>query len=599
LSETRSGRREIWAGAGVLLVLLLGYMSLWWNRGIQLNSNGLPTLAAQQILAGKVPYRDFHFWCPPGHLLIYAGLAQMFGDGLIYVRAFATLERVSIFLLVYFWLARIYSARAAFFGTFVAAAGFSSDVGDVIAHYGFDAVLASVAAGFAASVAMTSRHRRARAMYFVAGICAGICMVFKQTQGVGVFLVLLVILTIGSGWREVLEYVAGWVIPTGLVTIWLARSGAWPAFIRQVFLQGTSSKGSMGEILLRPFFAMAHERMLAIAFVLAWGLMAAYAFLLRRMEQPRTREVNGAPWMLWLACTLALGIGFACAWFPPVAGRLGNSERPLIGYSAICIFIALYGNAVLALWYTFDALRGRLSGDELQKWILASLSAVTAYMFALSWAAFEQMLIPGFAYLMAMTLDRELRQRAGIRRWAVLALGFILVSTATFRKLTWPYHWENWVDGPIKRETAVMDFPEMRGLRVTPESAEFLRKVTAIIDAHSRPDETILCYPNYALFYVLAHRKPAVFAYMHWFDIVSDGLAREDAARIREHPPKVILYVDFPERDMRRLEISFRGGQRSGQRDLAATIESLPGYRVIETMPIPLVDYPLKIYGRE
>src|SRR5271154_5194242 len=178
---------QVWWRAGILTLLLAGYMLVWWNRGVQLNSNGLPTLAAQAILAGKVPYLDFHFWCPPGHLLIYTALTALFGDGLIYVRAFALLERTAIFVLVYFWLCRVATARAAFLGTFAAAVGFSADVGDVIAHYGFDAVLASVAAGFAASLALTSRKKYARTMYFVTGILAGVCMLAKQTQGVGLF----------------------------------------------------------------------------------------------------------------------------------------------------------------------------------------------------------------------------------------------------------------------------------------------------------------------------------------------------------------------------------------------------------------------------
>jgi hypothetical protein len=50
----------------------------------------------------------------PGTFLIYTALAAMFGDGLIYVRPFAVLERTATFALVYFWLARVVSTRAPF-----------------------------------------------------------------------------------------------------------------------------------------------------------------------------------------------------------------------------------------------------------------------------------------------------------------------------------------------------------------------------------------------------------------------------------------------------------------------------------------------------
>jgi hypothetical protein len=65
-------------------------------------------------------------------------------------------ERIAILLLLYFWLARVFSARAAFFGTFVACVGVCGNNGDTIAHYDFDAMLAFIAAGLAASVALTS-----------------------------------------------------------------------------------------------------------------------------------------------------------------------------------------------------------------------------------------------------------------------------------------------------------------------------------------------------------------------------------------------------------------------------------------------------------
>jgi hypothetical protein len=85
---------------------------------------------------------------------------------------------------------------------------------------------------------------------------------------------------------------------------------------------------------------------------------------------------------------------------------------------------------------------------------------------------------------------------------------------------------------------------------------------------------------------------------MHWFYIASDKLALEDAERIREHPPAVILCVNFPEETIRRAETNFRAGGRSGQRDLVATIDSLPGYHIVETVAIPHCDYGLRIYAR-
>ena len=583
-----SRSKQIWTGAALLALLQVGYMLLWWNKGVQLNSNGLGQMAALDILSGKFPYLDFEFWCPPGHLFVYTGLAWLFGDGLIYVRAFAMTERLAIFVLLYFWLTRVVSPGAAFFGTFAAAVGFSADPADVITHYDFDAVLASVAAGFAASVAMTSRHR---SLFFVTGICTGLCMTAKQTQGVGMFLIFPVIFVLGNASRGILPYLAGWAVPTGLAAAWLMRGGAWHAFVEQNFTKGTSSKGPLGSILLRPFYQPFVIRTLGAALAIAIVLICAHWWLARK-EKP-TENPKGLPWMLWTSTLLALLLGFAAAWWMPNMERL---ERVLFGYATICIFISLFGSMAVALNYTWKAVRGPLDERSVQIWILASISATTAYMFSLSWAAYEKMLIPGFALLIALALNGRIFRP---RQYAAIALGLILICTCCFRKLIFPYGWENWTDGPIKIQTASTGFPELASIKVSDKTAQFLERVTKTIDAHSRADEKIFCFPNYALFYVLAHRQPAVFAYMDWFDIVSDAQVMEDAARIQAHPPAVILSVEMPELMMSRAESKFRNGKPSGQRAMLALIKTLPGYRLIESVPIPYEDYPLNIYARD
>jgi hypothetical protein len=596
--------RHVWRGAAVLFVLLLAYMLIWWNRGIALNSNGLMTLAGQAVLDGKLPYRDFHYWCPPVHILTYTALIALVGDGLIYVRAYAVAEHLAIFLLSYFWLARFFRPWAAFYGVMVAAVACCSDTGDVIAHYNFDALLGLAFAGYVASIAMSSK-RVSHWHYVLTGVGAGICLMSKQTTGVGVFLIFPVVFFFGDPARRlsvrlrtIAEYFAGWLVPVAAVYAWLAPGEAWSSFVNQTLLQGTSSKGSMGSILFRPLLTLGYDRGLRNSFIAAVVLLCTFGWWLYRQSGKTDGERHA--WIVWLAAPVALAAGVLLGLLPLIPPESWPVRHLLTMISAMFIFLTLMGSGILAFRYTAEAVGGRLDAVGVQKWIYTSLSFVAAYMFSLSFAAFEPMLIPGLAFLIAMTLDRQ----PAFTRWrnpavAAVLLGMLLISTAAIRKLTWPYLWENWSDQPIRTQNAASEFPEMRGLRIAPESAAFLSRVTATIDAHSRPDETILCYPNYALFYVLAHRAPATFAYMHWFDIVSDKLAREEAVRVRERRPAVILMADMPEHEIRRLEVAYRGGKPSGQREMASTIEGLAGYRLIDTVPIPHVDYPLKIYARE
>ncbi len=180
MAEQMSRSKQVWAGASLLALLQAGLHAALVEQGYPAEFERAWPVVKPGNSSGKAPYLDFHFWCPPGHVFVYTALTWLFGDGLIYVRGFAVVERLTIFVLLYFWLTRVVSPGAAFFGTFAAAIGFAADPADVIAHYGFDAVLASVAAGFAASVALTTRHK---ALFFATGVCAGLCMVAKQDPG--------------------------------------------------------------------------------------------------------------------------------------------------------------------------------------------------------------------------------------------------------------------------------------------------------------------------------------------------------------------------------------------------------------------------------
>jgi len=382
-----------------------------------------------------------------------------------------------------------------------------------------------------------------------------------------------------------------------MVALWLVRGGAWAAFVNQTLLQGTSSKGPLMSILFRPLFTLGYDRGLRNAFIAAVVLLVIFGWLLYR-ESPAA--LKRRPWLLWLLAALSLSFGLLVSELPLINPESWPVRHILTLISATFIFLALLGNGILAARYTALALFSRLDAEGVQKWIFTSLSFVTAYMFSLSFAAFEPMLIPGLAFLLAMAIDR------GFARWswnspatAAILFGMLLISTAVIRKMTCRMSGKTGriARFALRRHRPV--FPELRGMRIAPESAVFLNRVTAIIDAHSRPDQTIVCYPNYAQLYVLARRAPATFAYMHWFDIASDALVRDEAIRIRERPPAVILLADMPDREIRRLEIAYRGGKPSGQREMISTIESLPGYRLIDTVPIPHVDYPLKIYARD
>ena len=106
-------------------------------------------------------------------------------------------------------------------------------------------------------------------------------------------------------------------------------------------------------------------------------------------------------------------------------------------------------------------------------------------------------------------------------------------------------------------------------------------------------------FPWAPLFYAFSQRKPATFAYVHWFDVTPDYVALRDAAELRAHPPTVIVYFPFSQEQVRDQERRFRGGGNSGQRELIKTVEDLAKtYKLVDAVHQPYDDRVVLIYVR-
>jgi hypothetical protein len=167
-------------------------------------------------------------------------------------------------------------------------------------------------------------------------------------------------------------------------------------------------------------------------------------------------------------------------------------------------------------------------------------------------------------------------------------------------KLTRPFSWSGWTEPNVTRATETSELPLLRGLRLSPETKSFVETVTAAVRASSAPQDEVLVFPHMPVFYLLSERRPATFGPVHFFDVCPDALARDDAARIRAHPPKVIVFFRHTEAEIATAEEVFRAGRSSGQRDLIAAIEDLTrdGYDLVGDLRTPITDHEVQVWAR-
>jgi hypothetical protein len=145
-----------------------------------------------------------------------------------------------------------------------------------------------------------------------------------------------------------------------------------------------------------------------------------------------------------------------------------------------------------------------------------------------------------------------------------------------------------------------LDFPELRGIRVTPETATFLQRLVGDIQQHSRPSDLIAEFPTMPILYTLAHRTPMTFAYIHYIDVTPDYIYRTDTLRLEHDPPVVIVFLSRSEAELNEDEINFRNGRRSDERGLWETLKALTcNYQVADVLQTPNTNQRVEVWVRQ
>jgi hypothetical protein len=429
----------------------------------------------------------------------------------------------------------------------------------------------------------------------MAGGCAGLSALTKQTVGLGVAVAVLVLGLLGLGRlrgavaavRWGLAYLAGFAAPLLAVGAWLRYLGVLGSALMMLFVSGPAAKASAPHAFLSRELSVAADNP-------AWLIPALIGIALS--ARPIWRAVTGTaaredamlrwrwPWV-WLGGTAVIG----------AAELLALTSLPAVRDVSKC---AVYFTLLASLWLGIAAMvRGLRRPAEARIWQIALFAGVgftVAATLSLSWPAFEAMTLPGLGLLLAAALD-------GSRRWGrrfVLLTVSAIVFLAVFEKLNLPFSFDHQDEASVRFATEISTQPMLRGMRLPPETVRLLDETAAAMKT-APPGGTVFTYPEMGLLYGLGGRNPPTWADSHNIDVVSDALARQDAARLLRARPGVILYARPSEADLREEEATWRNGKPSGQRDLVAALDRLvAGYRLVDTFCLRAGDTPIRLYVR-
>lgn len=589
-------------GALAVAAVTLGYSLLYWNRFLAASAGSTFFYLAEQMLQGRLPYRDIFFVVTPLSAIKVAALIHLFGDYLVVVRLEGALERTILGLLLFFLLTRFCRVGSAMVASFFTIVILASDDADAIVNYHIDSAFWAVAAASCASFCIGRRSPRTQAAgAFFAGFFAALSLLTKQTTGAGVIVALAVTGSLlcwkSGGIRGALRYLVplsfGWVVPVAAFAAWLVHTQSLSPFLRCVFTTSTS-KGSLIAVLARP------------ATQLPWLFLAAAvgvplaAVMIRRTPRGDRPESFAAVAVLAVGGVAAVALAsvsvYTGHWWPGSASPMPSTM--LVALTNLTIMAAVTGSAFLFFDYGWRYLNRSMTEREQQIWLLSAISFAVAYMLSLSWAVYSPMAAPGVALIVGLAMDRL--EGAGGRGFVALtALLLLFTCSSISGKLTCPFQWMYWAEPPVDQARFASTLPKLAGLRISEPTLSLTETIAKLVREHTRPGDSLLVYPYFPVFYVVTGLNPPTYAFNHYLDVCPDSICAQDAATLRAHPPDAIVYLVQSEEDLRKDELVFRSGRRSGSREVARAIEELAArYQKLLSSRVPGSARVIEVYTR-
>ena len=109
------------------------------------------------------------------------------------------------------------------------------------------------------------------------------------------------------------------------------------------------------------------------------------------------------------------------------------------------------------------------------------------------------------------------------------------------------YYWWYLAAGTIAEQTETADVPLLQGIKMKASDKACYEAVYQDVTSYSQEGEPIYVFPNAPIFYTMTDRHAETYSLVEWFDVSSANAIKEDIEVLREHNPKVIVYVSVPE----------------------------------------------------
>lgn len=579
--------------AGALGVLVVVF---WYNYLFAFSffpvTEGWFSSYAHLILGGKMPYRDFYLYITPLYPMAVAAVVWLLGDSFFVLRLVGVFIILAIATLLYLILAKRFSPASSMVSSIAACIYYQSGVAYI--PYDFTQVLTLftlaatwmlvLAGSDAPSTESISWRKQVVRRVLLAGFFASLAFLTKQSNGAfvvvaaGLGCIYLAVPWGRSGWKLMISFGVGCLIPVAVMLAWLFHADALPAFWGQIFGGALSAKGSLGHVLFAWLNGLlTHVYVIQMITVGKWAAMVIVASLiltkiLSYIYRPLTGSCVEFVWLGSLAWLCMIVVANSYIGSPIFTENVGEfaSKWHLHNY---IIPVATSLAAVLlilgAISCFIPTARRFLSPSVV---ILGIMSAGMIWGNGTSAGLSEVGVFAMFALVLAGMMDLRLFRYIGFAVALVLVVSFIF--TFSSKKFDAPYTWWGVAEPSVREAVHLSKTPILRGLRMSQRTAENMDALAVSLAKGPREGD-IFSFPNIPLAYLFANRWPNSKIVVPWFDFLPDAPAKAEAVRLLAAPPATIVNLKLPPVAWEAHERLFREGRPLGQRDIQSAIIEL------------------------
>jgi hypothetical protein len=556
------------------------YNLIFFNKYFPL-TEGWFSSYAELVNKGQMPYKDFYFFLTPLYPLQIALFQDIFGNSLIALRILGIAVTTLILVILYLILSRKFSPLASVIGATSAYIYYRSGVAFI--NYDFTQVLTlyGLAATYCILTWCDKLSTRSSMLYlFFAAIFLSFTVLTKQSNGIfiaffctiSVLWILIRRNNLKQCYTQFGIFILGMGLPVLLMFGWLLYYGAFQDFIGQVLFGAMSSKGGgpkeviFGWIFrLDPFFLFARLKLIFIAAVILYASNIFFKKIgFKHIQKSSTEILLTALFFSILIILILLLMRYPHQFH--FVMKLFWLEQSQLNFDLLIIAVVVSGAYII---------RMNLLGKAISEGFIVLSLAVLGFILGNGTSAgiSEISLFVILAYSISYIFS--LNQFYGAYKLCALALAFVLILGYTQDKLNSPYAWW-YVDEPgISQSTEISTIGLLSGFKLSPKTRNNIDGVVNAVTQNSSLGDDVFVFPNISGIYALSNRWPQSKVIVPWFDFLPDVLAKNEAIRLVDKPPAVIVNLKLPEEAWSLHEKYFRSNGRLGQRDIFRAIEEL------------------------